>query len=98
KPNTLLGPKPIEGKLVVTHREIVVNCPKDFEVIGSSDDVRVDAIAHKKLPIWGFQSHPEATEHFLMRKQGDQELKPEELKLGHQIMRAFLERVANSSK
>lgn len=32
----------------------------DLKIIALSDDHRVMAIAHKRLPIWGLQFHPEA--------------------------------------
>lgn len=54
-----------KGILTVTHREAVVSCPPEMEVIASSPEVAIEGLAHKTLPIWTLQAHPEATPAFL---------------------------------
>lgn len=97
KKNPLWGDA-VTGELAVTHCEWVENCPKDFVVAGESPQVPLDVVAHKELPIWGFQSHPEATPHFFQTvaspesPEKNRVLTPKELELGHQIVKAFLNR------
>lgn len=56
------------GEVVVSHNETVSELPADFIVIGDSPLVPTDVIAHKTLPIFSFQSHPEATKNFLLNQ------------------------------
>ena len=53
-----------KGPVVVSHRECVVD-PGEFDIVGSSELVEVEVISHPDKPIWGFQSHIEATPAFL---------------------------------
>src|SRR5690606_15199076 len=60
------GPFPYdEGELVVSHRETVTRVPPGFAIFASSQEIPTDGLAHTALPIWTFQSHPEATSDFL---------------------------------
>lgn len=52
------------GTVIVSHREVVTD-PGELEVVGSSDVVHAEVIAHPTLPVWGFQAHIEATPDFL---------------------------------
>lgn len=52
--------KEISGELNVSHNEIVSTCPSEMKIIGTSDVVAIEALAHRTLPIWSFQAHPEA--------------------------------------
>jgi GMP synthase-like glutamine amidotransferase len=92
--NSLWG-QATSGNLVVTHCEAVETCPDGFEVAGTSPEVAIDVVAHKELPIWGFQSHPEATPYFLKREKGDSVISSEDLELGHRIMKAFFKLAAS---
>ncbi len=78
------------GDLAVSHCEHVTHVPTDFEVVGTSSEVEVDAIAHKTLPIWGFQPHPEATLSFLRNRGISESLAPK-LAFGRSLMKHFLE-------
>jgi GMP synthase-like glutamine amidotransferase len=94
KSNPLWGAKPLKGPLVVSHKEAVLDCPATFEIVGSSPEVPVDAIAHRQLPLWGFQSHPESTPSFVV-SQGIQA--PEDWKIlgfGYQLVEGFFKYVS----
>jgi GMP synthase (glutamine-hydrolysing) len=78
--------------LVVSHREVVVEVPPEVDVVGRTEVCAVEAMAHRSLPIFSFQAHPEATAAFLLNNGvpwpgGD-------LGEGHGVVDAFLERVA----
>ena len=80
-----------QGPLVVSHAEAVITCPHEFLVSAKSDQVPVEAISHRSLPLWGIQAHPEATLAFLANQGIPPPEDPEELVFGHQIVRAFLQ-------
>ena len=52
------------GLVAVSHNEHVADVPSCMRVIAYSAEVAVDGLAHATLPIWSFQSHPEATPEF----------------------------------
>jgi GMP synthase-like glutamine amidotransferase len=95
KANRLWGDRAITGSLVVSHREMVVDCPEGFEIVGSSPEIKVDALAHKTLPIWSFQSHPESTASFLNSQGIAQPQQANPFNFGHGIMGDFLKFVAS---
>ncbi len=84
-----------KGQLVVSHREIVTTCPKDFDIIAHSPLVAIDGLAHKRLPIYGFQPHPEATGAFC-KNAGllDDTYNPQSFTFGHSLVKAFCDTVA----
>lgn len=84
--------KKMKGSLVVSHREAVVSCPTDFQVVGTSPEVAIEALAHETLPIWSLQAHPEATLSFATR-QGISIADESELSFGHSIVTSFLEKL-----
>lgn len=90
--NRLWG-ESVRGPLAVTHREEVIDCPKEFEVVGTTAEVKCDAIAHRQLPIWSFQSHPEATPSFLRSHSIPHGANPP-LAFGHRLLENFLDFVA----
>ncbi|MEP0828369.1 MAG: glutamine-hydrolyzing GMP synthase [bacterium] len=45
----------------MSHGDSVASLPADFDIIGSTVDVRIAAVSHKKKPIYGLQFHPEVT-------------------------------------
>ena len=88
--------QPMNEHLIVSHREGVTKEPPDFYTFGRSLEVRVDAMKHAELPIWGFQPHIEATPDFLTNNAID--AKPEHasaaFKFGQQLMDAFFAQVS----
>jgi GMP synthase-like glutamine amidotransferase len=97
KANRLWDSRAIDGELVVSHREQVVDCPAGFEIVGSSPEIKVDALAHCQLPIWSFQSHPESTPSFLKSQGISAPSEPNKLIFGHAIMGDFLKFVSAKS-
>lgn len=81
---------PSAGSIAVTHNEAVLELPPEMAVVGTSPEVRIDALAHKNLPIWGVQSHPEATEAFLIHSCIDTSKSIETLSFGKDLMSSFL--------
>ena len=57
--------KGCSGQLVVSHQDMVTSCPPSCRIVARSREVAIDGLAHKQLPIWSLQSHPEATPWFL---------------------------------
>lgn len=53
------------GPLCVSHRETVVEVPREFEIFATSAEIGPDGLRHTRLPIFTFQPHPEATPEFL---------------------------------
>ncbi len=94
KANRLWDNHAMDGELVVSHREQVVDCPPGFEIVGCSPEIKVDALAHKSLPIWSFQSHPESTASFLKSQGIPLPSQANRLCFGHAIMGDFLKFVA----
>ena len=42
-----------------SHKDEVVRAPEDFIVLAASDICKIEAMKHKKKPIYGVQFHPE---------------------------------------
>ena len=79
-----------KGTLMVSHNEVVTQAPGDMQVIASSPEVAIDGLAHKRLPIWSLQSHPEATPAFLHQHQLPLDVHGKSLSFGHSLVQAFL--------
>ena len=54
-------------KVVVSHREEVMDVPQSYALSARRDGVRVDGLEHGALPIFTFQFHPEARAEFAAR-------------------------------
>ena len=53
------------GPMIYSHKEGITEIPENFEIIAKSDMVNVDGFASTTKPIWGFQTHIEATQAFI---------------------------------
>jgi GMP synthase (glutamine-hydrolysing) len=82
-----------EGLLCVSHAEAVLQAPDCMNVVGRSEDITIDAAAHKTLPIWTYQTHPEATTSFFSRRKMGS-FPPEAFSFGHGLVKRFLDFVA----
>lgn len=89
--------KAMRGKICVSHNEVVTRAPDDMHVIGKSDDVAIDALRHKTLPIWSFQSHPEAGGNFLSNRGLKVDMTENELKFGYDLLGYFFDWVKKGS-
>ena len=78
------------GHLIVSHNEMVCDVPSCMSIIASSSDIAIDGLAHKELPIWTLQSHPEATTTFLEGRQLYRVPFVQQLSFGHSLMAQFL--------
>ena len=83
------------GKLVVSHCETVVEAPRCMRVFARSPEIATDGLAHEDLPVWSFQSHPEATPEFLAGHGITPDGDGRALDFGHALVRGFLNFVAN---
>ena len=81
---------PSSGPLLYSHQDGVTELPPDFEIIADSELVSVDAIASKTEPVWGFQTHLEATQAFV----DDHDLPVKDAKasfsFGHSLLDKFI--------
>ncbi len=84
-------------RMIVTHNERVTRVPAEFQVIASSPEVPIDGFMHKTKPVFGFQSHPEATKVFL---KGHEMLDAQSIAAlpdGHDILRMFVHMAVGKS-
>ena len=78
-----------QSRMVVSHREIVVDLPPDCYTVASSPLVEVEAFAHRHLPIWGIQAHPEAGPDFLESQAIDLSTEERPFASGQEFLRRF---------
>jgi GMP synthase-like glutamine amidotransferase len=78
------------GMMLFSHQEGVTKCPDEFEITAVSDMVAIDGLASKTKPIWGFQTHIEATQTFIDDHNIPNTSSLEVFKLGHQILENFI--------
>ena len=78
-----------KGLVAVSHCETVTVVPPDMSVFATGPGVLTDGLQHRHLPIYSFQSHPEATREFLKNHEiaGDDAV----LGFGHNLIRSFLD-------
>jgi GMP synthase (glutamine-hydrolysing) len=81
-----------EGPLLVTHAEVVSAAPPGCDIVGHSAEVAVEAFAHRSLPLWGFQGHPEATPAFADNNAVPFDADADVLSFGHRLVDGFLAR------
>jgi GMP synthase (glutamine-hydrolysing) len=78
------------GELAVSHNEIVVEVPSEMKITARSPDVAVEGLAHKTLPIFSFQPHPEAAPTFLAARGFVPSEPMQRLSFGHGLVAGFL--------
>ncbi|HEU0033473.1 MAG TPA: hypothetical protein VFQ53_22735 [Kofleriaceae bacterium] len=77
-------------QLYASHREVVTSCPSALAVIASRPGVPFDGFAHRELPVWTLQTHPEATPAFLANRGITDDGDPARYADGHGLVDAFL--------
>lgn len=85
-----------QGSAVVSHQEHVALVPPSMRVLATSATVPIDGLIHETLPIFSFQSHPEALPG--TARGFGLSLTPSEqdaLAFGHALVKTFLEYAAN---
>lgn len=60
-----------ELAIATAHSYEIKSLPNSMICFGSSDECRFDAVAHKELPFFSVQGHPEASRYFLEVATGD---------------------------
>lgn len=70
-----------ELEIFITHHYEVKDLPKDFIHLSSSSDCFYDGLAHKDLPFFSFQGHPEASRYFV-KSHIEIELPEDQIKAG----------------
>ena len=78
------------GPMIFSHQEGVTQCPDNFEIIAISDMVAIDGFACKTKPIWGFQTHIEATQAFIDDHDIPVTNSQDIFSFGHQILDNFI--------
>jgi GMP synthase-like glutamine amidotransferase len=98
---TALAADPLWGEsrtslLYASHREIVTSCPSALTVTATRPVAQFDGFAHPGLPIWTFQTHPEATPAFLENRGVTSDHDPACFEPGHDLVDGFLRFAARS--
>jgi GMP synthase (glutamine-hydrolysing) len=57
--NVLFNGVPKKSIVWESHNDEVPTLPKDFEVLGKSENCEIQAMQHKEKPFYGLQFHPE---------------------------------------
>lgn len=88
-----------QGPLVASHNEMVTRLPPGFEIIAASPECSNDGMAHTKLPLWSFQTHPEATKEFLINHniEIDEKTLEKQLFFGTTLVENFLKYTVSRS-
>ena len=87
--NSLWG-KARSGQMIYSHQDGVVSCPDDFEITAVSKMVSIDGFASKTKPIWGFQTHIEATQAFINNHKITIDDSDDIFSFGHRILDKFI--------
>ena len=84
--------------MVCSHREAVKSLPSEiYEVVGEREEVPIDVIQHRELPVYGVQFHPEARMEFAGHCGLDLRKKLEVVKKdGRALLSQFLSRVTEA--
>ena len=83
-----------ELELFSSHNQHVTDIPKGFVVAGQTPDVAIEALKHKKKPIFTVQTHPEASETFIESRKTPEQQHLGSLADGRMFIDRFLEFVS----
>ncbi len=87
------------GEVAVAHGQIVTRVPAAMRVIARSSVAGAsfaEGLAHRELPIWTYQSHPEADSLFAIQQGiAGTDFALEHLSFGHELMRRFMDYTVN---
>ena len=83
------------GQMIVSHREAVTALPPECSLRGSTSTCAIEAFSHDRLPIGGFQPHPEATPAFASNNTVPFDADPAVLAFGHTLVDRFVTRAAD---
>jgi GMP synthase (glutamine-hydrolysing) len=85
------------GKICVSHCETVRKVPESMSVMAKSAEIAVDGLAHKELPVYSFQSHPEAVPEFL-KNHDIPDGGPGAFAYGYELVQGFLKFAAGNPR
>ncbi len=85
------------GDFIVSHREVVTELPEVFESFASSEITGIEGFAHKTLPIWGIQSHPEAGPDFLKNSEIPLIAEPKCFASGQRFLDGFFRQLSSQA-
>lgn len=87
-----------EMPVVVSHREVVSECPNGYRVVAKRPSTAIDGLEHSRGSVFTFQFHPEARGEFAVRAGIDPSRIDEQLRReNRRLLAAFRDRVATSS-
>jgi len=83
-----------KGSIAASHNEAITKIPPVFKVIAKSIECKIEGMAHRDLPVWSFQTHPEATKEFLTNHNiaynENEKTVEKQLFFGHSLVESFL--------
>lgn len=85
-----------EGELFMSHREIVIAVPKNFNLLAQSAELSIEGLVHQTKPIWTLQAHPEATTKFCQDRY--MAVAADSLRFGANFVKAFLGYCENNGR
>ena len=88
--DSMIWGEPQSGLLLYSHQDGITQMPPNFNILGSSKMVSIDAIEADDKPIWGFQTHLEATESFVKEHNLGNDGIKESFKFGHNLLDKFI--------
>lgn len=90
--------KDSQFNIFITHHYEVKNLPEGFVHLSTSPDCFYDGLAHKELPFFSFQGHPEGSRNFV-KSHIEVDLTPEQIQSGldggSSVIKKFIELVDN---
>ena len=78
------------GPMLYSHQDGITEMPPGFSIVGESDLVKTEVIASDNEPIWGFQTHIEATQAFVDDHKIPVENPKDSFRFGNQILDQFI--------